>query len=298
MKKEFLFVLLLVSILVISGCTQITKEKEQVKEEKFPLSKLTISILPFIPEDEVIERFQPLAFYLSSELGIPVDIKQYQLYGDLVDGLGKGEIDIAYFGPVTYVQAKEKYPKIELLVAGIFEGAPVYFSYIITAPESSISTVEDIKGKSFGFGSKDSTSSHLIPRLELKKSGIDVTDLKEYPYHDTHSEVIDKVLSGELDAGGVIDQLYEKNKDKLKVVKKSEPIPPFPFVLRIGVSPKAKEDILFALKKLSSSNPAHVAILKDMDKSYSGFTTVMDGDYTIIRDAMIEIYGSYTIPEE
>jgi len=216
-------------------------------------------------------------------------------YDVLVDLLGEGNIDLAYLGPVTYVQAKEKYGGVELVSVGLSSGSPVYYSYIVAGKDSQLESISDISGKSFGFASDHSTSGHLIPRLELSKGGVLREDLLGYEHFSSHDLVAQAVISGEVDAGGIIDSVYKKNKDSLKVIKQSGPIPQLPFVAKPGISEDDLALIIRAFKKLNPENNNHLRILKGLDKGYTGFTIAKDSDYNIIREAMVTTYGTLDI---
>jgi phosphonate transport system substrate-binding protein len=267
-------------------------------EQPIDVDELKISILPFLEQAELEKKFQPMVDYLEINLGVPVRLVYITEYNDMVTALGRGDIDLVYFGPVTYVEAKEQYPEIQILVGGVIEGSPTYHSYVVAEKDSAIEKIEDIEGKKFGFGSSHSTSSHLIPRLMLSEAGIPVEKLASYEYLKKHDIVAANVINGTVDAGGIIDQVYEKNKDKLKAVQKSNPIPPFPFTVREGFSERDTDKLVEAFLRLDKSNPEFSEILGNMDKSYDGFVKVEDEDYDVVRDAMTATYGSLEVRDE
>ena len=83
-----------------------------------------------------------------------------------------GRIEVAYFGPLSYVLAKSKAPGIEAFAVGISKGSPTYKGVIIARTDGPVKTIADIKGKTVGFGDIASTSSHLIPRAYLARNGL------------------------------------------------------------------------------------------------------------------------------
>jgi len=70
------------------------------------------------------------------------------------------------------------------------------------APISDITRIEDIKNRSFAFGSFYSTQGHLIPKIMLEKVGIKIGDLKKYAYLGSHKACAQAVIAGLFDAGG------------------------------------------------------------------------------------------------
>lgn len=281
MKKSIL-ISLIIPIILISGCAR-TKEPEK-------FTKLTFSVVPFIPEYEILQKYQPLADYLSDELGVDVNVMTFRTYKEVTTALGTGEIDLAYYGPASYLETKDIYPDIEIIVGGKTQkGLAIYYSCIITNPDSGITSVEDIKGRSFAFGSPGSTSGYYIPLLELKNAGIRKDDLSDYRNYRNNEEVARAVISGEKDAGGIIDSVYGKYKDELVLLKKSDPLPTLPWVLRAGVSAEDKERIIVTFTNLNPNNPAHKEILEGIKEAEGGFTRVQDSNYEIIHEAMMAV---------
>ncbi len=284
-------VLLLTSILIISGCKeQSSKLSESQKAKK---AEIRLGVIPLEDPKKMEERFTPLANYLSEYLGIPVTLYVPQTYDPVVDRLGKGEIDIAFLGPVTYVQAKDKYSDVYPLVKATLDGVPYYRSVIVIAKDSTITDVSQLKGKKFAFGNKESTSSQLMPRSMLKESGILLADLGSYENLAGHDKIAKAVAGGEFDAGGIMNLVYEENKDMLKVIKKSKPIPEFPIVASGKLDTEIAKKISLALQSLDYKNPKHSRILKSINLFYDSYVPAYDSDYDIIRETMMNVYGGY-----
>lgn len=58
-----------------------------------------------------------------------------------------GRIEIAYFGPFSYVLAKSKAPEIEPFAVGVERGAPTYQSLLIAQAGGPVKSLDDIRGK-------------------------------------------------------------------------------------------------------------------------------------------------------
>ncbi len=115
--------------------------------------------------------------------------------------------------PTTYIEANKKYGT-EVLVKALTEGKSSHHSVMIARSDSKICSIGDIKGHTFAFGDPHSLSSYIAPRIMLLDAGIDLKDLLFYEYLGPHEEVINAVLKGNFDAGGVTESAANKFKDK------------------------------------------------------------------------------------
>ncbi|MGL5137273.1 MAG: phosphate/phosphite/phosphonate ABC transporter substrate-binding protein, partial [Beijerinckiaceae bacterium] len=135
-------------------------------------SRLRVALLPDENAATIIQNAQPLKDYLEKTLAKPIDLQVTTDYSSMIEAMRFGRIEVAYFGPLSYVLAKSRAPEIEPFAVGVERGSPTYNGVLIATAGGPVKTVEDIKGKSFGFGDQASTSSHLIPRAFLAKRGL------------------------------------------------------------------------------------------------------------------------------
>ena len=144
-------------------------------------------------------------------LGIDLD---WVLYSDdqaVVDAFVAGEIDLAWNGPLNYVKIKNQLADPCRVVA-MRDVDFDFTTHFITQPNSNILTIEDLIGKRFAFGSRGSVEAGLLAHYFLNQSGINprrdlgVCTFFEERQSATGSDqldVIERVLSGEYDAGAV-----------------------------------------------------------------------------------------------
>ena len=154
--------------------------------------------------------FQGLQSYLQHK-GIDVDWVLYSGYDALVEAFVTAEIDVAWNGPLSYVKIKRLLEKPCRVV--VMRDVDVDFmTHFITQPASSISTVADLSGKRFAFGSRGSVEAGLLAYHFLKQAGVNPRDdLASFSFHDQRAssastdevDVIERVASGEYDAGAV-----------------------------------------------------------------------------------------------
>ena len=132
-------------------------------------SKLRVALLPDENAASIIQNAQPLKRYLEQRLKKDVEIVVTTDYSSMIEAMRFGRIEVAYFGPFSYVLAKSKAPGIEPFAVGVERGSPTYQSVFIATAGGPVKTLEDVRGKPFGFGDQASTSSHLVPRAHLLK---------------------------------------------------------------------------------------------------------------------------------
>ena len=247
-------------------------------------AKLRVALLPDENATTLIQNAQPLKAYLEKTLAKDIEIIVTTDYSSMIEAMRFGRIEIAYFGPFSYVLAKSKAPAIEPFAVGIEKGSPTYNSIIIAQAGGPVKELADIRGKPFGFGDQASTSSHLIPRAYLLKNGLD--GAKDYkPVHlGTHDAVARAVQNGQVPAGGLSKAIYDVlvqrgtiAADKLKVLAVSEPIPNYPITMQGDLAPALKDKIRKAF--LDVKDPL---VLKSF--RVEGFAATDDKAYDVLRD--------------
>jgi phosphonate transport system substrate-binding protein len=203
----------------------------------------------------------------------------------MIEAMRFGRIEVAYFGPFSYVLAKSRAPDIEPFAVGVERGAPFYNSILIATANGSVKTLADVRGKPFGFGDQASTSSHLAPRAHLlNKAGLDGD--KDYkPVHlGTHDAVARAVQAGQVPAGAlskpIFDNLVTRGTiDAAKVVQLdlSPAIPNYPIVMQGNLAPALKQAIRSAFLDMKD---------KEVLKSFrvESFAPTDDKAYDVLRD--------------
>lgn len=136
------------------------------------------------------DRYQLIIDYIQKHTGIRTELYLATDYTGVIEAMRAGKIDVASFGPLSYVLAADM-AGAEAFAKEYRKGAgAMYTGYIITRADSDISTIKDLKGRSFGFVDPASTGGNLIPRMNMLKNGIDPDkDLSETAYLGSHDQV-------------------------------------------------------------------------------------------------------------
>lgn len=248
--------------------------------------KLTIGLIPTESSSHLTDRFDNLQRYLEKKLGIPVDLKTSTDYAGVITAMQFKHVDVAYFGPKSYVEAAQR-ANAECFAMEILEdGTKGYHGVIIARKDSPYRSVTDLKGKTWAFTDPNSTSGTLVPTVYFVK------DLKIDPekffskviYSGSHEASILAVKGGKIEAASTNDLDIDRgegrfwNQDKdFRVLWTSKLIP--------GSNMAYRKDLPESLKKA----------LKDAFLSYSdkeglkklklkGYAAVADDVYDPIRD--------------
>ena len=252
------------------------------------LTSINIAMSPSQSSAEQKQKRQLLANYLEEQLGLSVNIEIPPDYQTAIDLIAEDKVQMAYLGPLSYVQARQRNFQLEPLVAYIDKrtGRPWYTSVIVANSEKGIKEIADLSGKRVGFVNPSSTSGYLVPVAHLKSNNIDPEqDFAELKYTGSHNKNAAALESGELDAIGINKPTYLKAlksgqlpAEKYQVLWESDPIPNAPIV----ISKQLPADLKSNLQRALINAPQDLAALSGAKSD--GYTLVQDRDYEPIRN--------------
>jgi len=114
------------------------------------------------------------------------------------------------FGPASYIMAKDGDENIRLLVMEHKKNKKKFYGVFVVTKNSPINSINELKGKSFAFGNKNSTIGRYLSQAELVKAGIRSADLSKYDFLGRHDKVALAVAVGNYDAGVVKENTFKK----------------------------------------------------------------------------------------
>jgi phosphonate transport system substrate-binding protein len=244
---------------------------------------LRVALLPDENANTVITNNQKLKEYLQAQLGKEIELVVTTDYSSMIEAMRHGRLELAYFGPLSYVLARQK-SSIEPFAALKAKGSTTYQAVLIGNVRQGITRVEDVKDKDVAFGDTASTSSHLIPKAMLAEKGLKPgSDYREH-FVGAHDAVALTVQAGRAQAGGLSKPIFEAlvergtiDRAKVTVLQESQPYPQYPWTMRSDLRPELKDKIRAAFLNLTD---------KDVLKPFKadGFGPITDADYDVIRD--------------
>lgn len=248
--------------------------------------KLTVGLIPTESSSHITDRYENLAKYLEKKLGIPVELKTSTDYAGVIAAMQFKHIDVAYFGPKSYVEASQRANAECFAMEVLEDGTQGYHGIIISKKGSGINSIKDAKGKVWAFTDPNSTSGTLVPTVYFVK------DLKLDPekyfskviYSGGHEASILSVKAGKIDIASTNDldmdrgngKVWNKDKD-FNIIWTSKLIP--------GSNMAYRKDIPASLKKALKD-----AFLSYRDKDglkqlkLKEYISVTDDVYDPIRD--------------
>lgn len=183
-------------------------------ERTAAVEPLRFSAIPDQDETRLREKFEPIANYLSEALDVSVEYVHVTRYADSVDLFKNGDIQLAWFGGLTGVQARHAVPGARAIAQGIED--PSFYSYFIAHRDSGIEPGDEfpqaLRGKSFTFGSPGSTSGRLMPEhFILTHTDRPPEELfSAVNFSGSHDRTAELVESGQFDAGAINYKVYDR----------------------------------------------------------------------------------------
>jgi phosphonate transport system substrate-binding protein len=199
-----------------------------------------------IPDEDTArlqERFGQVAQYLSETLGVEVNYIPVKSYSASVAAFKNNEVQLAWFGGLSGVQARIDVPGAMAIAQG--EEDPEFISYFIAHSSAELMPSETfphgIVGKTFTFGSKGSTSGRLMPeyfiRSALGKAPREV--FKRVGYSGDHSKTLALVQSGSYEVGALNYKVWENevkagtvDESKVRVIWQTPSYPDYNWTIR------------------------------------------------------------------
>ncbi|MEQ1916346.1 MAG: putative selenate ABC transporter substrate-binding protein [Gallionella sp.] len=250
---------------------------------------LRVSAIPDESPTELQRKFKPLGEYLEQKLGMKVEFNPVTDYAASVEGLVNNKLDMVWFGGFTFVQAKVR-SNNQVIPLVQREEDEKFKSVFITTRED-IKTLQDLKGKTFTFGSESSTSGHLMPRSYLLAAHVDPdVDMKRIAFSGAHDATVAAVAGGKVDAGALNISVWEKlvaqGKVDTKLVHVFYTTPgyfDYNWTVRADMPAALREKLSKAFLALDKKNPHDKEIL-DLQRA-SRFIPTKAENYSAIETA-------------
>ncbi|MDX2477050.1 MAG: putative selenate ABC transporter substrate-binding protein [Gammaproteobacteria bacterium] len=253
---------------------------------------LVFSAIPDQDETRLKQRFGDIAKYLEEKLGVPVKYVPVKSYAAVVTAFRNKQVQLAWFGGLSGVQARLKVPGSQAIAQGVED--PKFHTYIIANHSTGLKASDEfpkgIAGKTFTFGSKGSTSGRLMPQYYIEKNMDKKVDkvFKRVGFSGNHSKTIALVQSGAYEVGAVNFKVWEKevkegkvDTNKVSLIWKTPAYPDYQWTIRGDADQEFGEGFTDKVK-------AALLDLKDPELlerfPRSGFIEAKNADYQPILD--------------
>lgn len=252
LRRKFLLASLFSLSLAIVACTQ---DASNVSE-----NALIMGLIPAENNEEVAAQFEGVRKDLEVQLGRNIRVFQATDYTGIIEAMGNGQVDFAWFGPVSGMLAYQQHGAIPFMVGVSKEtGESTYQSLILTRADSDIQTLEDLEGKDVAFVDPASTSGGLVPTFMI------VSQLNKDPeeffgrlvFAGTHDASVMALINGSAEASAVADFLLKGmidrglvNQDDFRIIAESDPIAGPPLMYRDDLDEELKAGLTQAFLTL------------------------------------------------
>jgi phosphonate transport system substrate-binding protein len=234
-----LFLLLTLMSFSFLACAPKAETTEPVQEEYE--SSILVGLIPEQNVFKQMERYKPLAEYISRKAEVGIELKILSRYGNIITNFNTLALDGAFFGSFTYALAHKKIAVETVVRPESHEGISSYYGMIFVRKDGGISSAAQMKGKRFAFVDKATTAGYLLPLKYFSENGID--DYNDYfsetYFTGTHEDAVYDVLNGKADIGAAKNTIYyrlagidSRILDELEILAESPAVPENALALR------------------------------------------------------------------
>ena len=244
-------------------------------------TELIFGVNPFTSPENIRRIYVPILEWVCERMGYKARTMILRNYDVFNEGVKKGIIDVGWLSPFAYVNARDKSGVIPMVTPKV-NGRFTYNGFIVSKKGSGVNSLQDLKGKHFGYVDEKSASGYIYARHIFKMNGLDPDKVfGKVSFMGSHDNVIKSVLSGDLDGGATYNEAIDMAAVKglpvgdLHIISKTEDIPKD----AIAVRPSMPEAIVSRLKE------AFLAYDGSRSKSspVEGFVESNDDKYNVVR---------------
>ena len=219
------------------GCLAALAAIAPAQAQTKPVPPLVFTGIPDQDESRLVERFGKVATYLESKLGVPVRYLPVKSYPAAVTAFTNGQVQLAWFGGFTGVQARKAVPGAQAIAQGAEDAA--FKTYLIANAATGLKPDTEfpkaIADKTFTFGARASTSGRLMPEYFIRQAFPGKSPEQVFArvgFSGDHSRTIQLVQSGAFAVGAVDYSVWDLDTKAGKVDPKAVSViwesPPFP----------------------------------------------------------------------
>jgi phosphonate transport system substrate-binding protein len=262
-----------------------------------------IGAIPDQDPERLQRLYGTLGAYLEAELGVPVEYRPVTDYAAAVTAFRVGDLDMAWFGGLTGVQARLQVDGARAILRRAIDES--FHSLFIAHTESGLEPLEEmadlrrLEGHTFTFGSESSTSGRLMPQYFLGRAGVTLSDFRGEPgFAGSHDRTLKLVESGTYEAGALSEQVWRVrvaegavDTSRVRVIWRTPPYHDYHWVIRPEVEERYGEDFVERVRRafleLETGVPEEREILSLFGAQR--FVPAEDADYRRIEGIAREI---------
>jgi phosphonate transport system substrate-binding protein len=267
-----------------------------------PAPPVRIALSAAFVSERGVSVYQHIVKYLQRKLGQELELVTGLGYETINSMLDDGAIDMAFVCGYPYVLLHDRPdPRVALMAAPVmksarYQGKPVYFSDLIVRADSDITSIHDLRGRTYVYNEETSNSGYNLPRSRLVALGLTKGFFGKVLRSGSHEESIRMVAEGRADASFVDSLVLEYDRtyghtyggargddaaQRVRVIESVGPSGIPPVVVRTAVPAAIRQEIQRLLVTMHE-DPEGRRILDEA--LVERFVIVDDGNYDDIRE--------------
>lgn len=258
-------------------------------------SPLRMGVVPDVDPDTAIEQNTALADYLAARLDTEVDLSTSTDYAGMVQSMASEQVDLAYFGGVSYVLAHER-AGARPIVVGSRDGSTEWHSVFVTHASTDVEDMPAVTENpglyELVFGDPISTSGTVMPsyylRTEYETVPEEFASVTHVGAHDATANAID---NGSADVGALNARIYDSlassgDLDDVVEVWRTPGFPDYPWAVAPTVDEQRTESIREAFTALDDENETEILAAQNVDQ----YVPITHDTFTALHEA-VEMAG-------
>ncbi len=246
---------------------------------------LRIGLVPDQSREVLARRNTPLFEHISAAVGIKYEMVVPRSYGHLLELFHEKKVDLAYFGGLTFLKARLADGAVPIAARDVDSR---FVSYFLVRKDNTATSLQELDGRILAFGSKLSTSGHLMPRHFMQQNGLIPEDFfAEVRHTRGHDETANLVRDGLADVGAVNALIVEAmfadgrlNRDTFHIISRTPPYPDYVWAMRPEIAKETRTLVQDAFLSLSVYDTKHADVLAKIGAR--SFLPIAPGDFDVL----------------
>jgi phosphonate transport system substrate-binding protein len=259
--------------LMLVLCTALVSCSIDNQKDRTSPKTIRVAVVPEESKEKLLNKYSPLIKYLSKDTGLKFELLIPETYEELLEMFHEDQVDLAHFGGFTFIKAHLKDQALPLVMRNVDTR---FTSYFLVKDDHPAKTISEFRNMIFSFGSKLSTSGHLMPRFFLHEKKVIPEDFfSETHYSGSHDKTAYWVRDGKVDVGvanaKIVDKMFEDGrlkKNDVRVLWQTPLYSDYVWALQSKIGTTIQNKIRDAFLGLSSENEAHRQTLKGLNANH------------------------------
>lgn len=207
---------------------------------------LRAAALPLQSREATVREFSKLFRAVGEAVGRPVEFVYLDRYEAVLDDLLAGRLDVAYLGPMPYVELMRRNPEAASPLVRFREadGSSTYRCALVSFPDNPLRW-PDVAGSRLAMPQALSTCGPHSAGPLLARLGGPRLDVMKTHFSGQHEIVAQQVVAGHADLGTLKQSVATAYRVLgLRILATTDPLPGFLLVVRNAAMPVAQRGLL------------------------------------------------------